>query len=127
MEYEKQLLPATDEKSSTATLLKYLRNLPNSWFYKIPDIGKKTKPFDIIGVIDGQSILMELKYVELKTVHQDYCEIIYRSLEPHQASNLYKVQLAGGISIIGWYIKALNRFIFYPFSCHQLRKLEEKH
>lgn len=126
MVLENQFMQASDESSATWLLLKYLRNLPESWRYKIPDIWRKTKPFDIVGLLNGQMIVMELKYINLIKIHPDYCETIYRMLEPHQASNLYKVQLAGGTALIWWYIQATNRFIFYPFSCHQLKNPQLK-
>jgi len=86
------------ERAFVGTLMKELKRIPNSWWYKIPDpvrcpkcgiagLGNK-RPFDIVGTVNGYSIALEAK-ASIKLKASD-----------HQVANLYLMEAAGGYSTI---------------------------
>lgn len=86
-----------DEKHFLNQLLSHLRKIPNSWWYKIPDPTRcgvcgtitrtEKRPFDIVGVCNGNFYAIEVKVGKNK-------------LSPHQDAALRLVEIAGGGSYV---------------------------
>jgi hypothetical protein len=86
------------EKDLTSALLKTLRKIPDSWWYKIPDPARCPKcgviamvskrPFDLIGCVKGYPIAIELKVSNVS------------HLTPHQKAYLQLFASAGGLSFV---------------------------
>ena len=86
----------------------HLRAIPNSWWYKIPDLpgGTTKRPFDIIGVVDGEPIAIE-------------CKVGHGKLKPHQQDALLDFYKAKGISYVFRFIDGKEFFcngLIYEFS-----------
>ena len=86
------------EKDLVSRLLRTLRKLPNSWWWKIPDPTRcprcqvitltDKKPFDIVGTYQGNFIAIEVKVRSVK------------DLTKHQEANLKLVCYSGGTAIV---------------------------
>ncbi len=86
------------ERDYVRRLMVKLKKIKKSWWYKIPDparcpkcgtIGLVNKrPFDIIGVVNGRGVAIEVKSDKGKV------------LSDHQVANLYLVEGAGGVSFV---------------------------
>ena len=86
------------EKDLTSKLLRALRKIPHSWWYKIPDPARCPKcgnialvskrPFDIVGCIEGEMVAIEVKVRGLK------------DLAPHQQAALKLVEHAQGVAVV---------------------------
>ncbi len=106
---------AKNEADATSKYLKELRQIPNSWWYKIPDIGKKIKPLDIIWQISWKFICIEVKYIKKSKKHIWSYDEIYNGLEVHQLATLEINARAWGSSYIAWYFESFNKLIIFPW------------
>lgn len=89
----------------------------NGWAYKIPDVGRSLKPFDVIGVEmtklnDLNMFVREFKYIRTKKI--DY-ETVYAHLEPHQITNLFKLSEMGVDAEVIAYHPVTDKYYLYPF------------
>lgn len=85
------------ERDAVAQWMLKLRKIPNSWWYKIPDVricgncGKVAtsdkRPFDVIGCYDQTSFAIEFKMDKGK-------------LSPHQSAQLYLHSRSGGVALL---------------------------
>lgn len=93
------------ERQLVSKLMPHLWDIPNSWWYKIPDLpgGTTKRPFDIIGVVDGEPIAIE-------------CKMKGGKLKPHQQEALYDFYCANGMSYVFYFIDgksfALNGLVY---------------
>jgi len=79
-------------------------NEDGHWFYKVPDAGAmhQKRPFDVIGCASGKFVAIEFKqYDKLKPFG-------VRELPEHQIEKLIEVEQAGGIGLVGLFIKGRN-------------------
>lgn len=106
---------AKEESDATEKLMSHLRWIKNSWWYKIPDIWKKTKPLDIIWNLSWEFVCIEVKYIRLKKTPEDLYKTICSWLEVHQIASLESNARAWWQSYIAWYIKSLSKLIIYKW------------
>lgn len=111
------------ERQLVTKLLKRLRAIPNSWWYKIPDpttcpkcgsiAVTEKKPFDIVGVANDRGIAIEVKRAGFNV----------DKLPPHQKAHLTRFALSGfSYVIVGenefWEIKPDGRLIESSYFDH---------
>lgn len=102
------------EASVTTALLSQLRKEnKKSFFYKISDTWKNSKPFDIIWVKEWwQWFAWEIKLIKTKSINY---WVIKKWLEPHQALRLSFIIKAWWEAKIIWYHVDTNTFYFYDY------------
>ncbi len=76
------------ETAFKGKVLKQLREIPRSWFFKSSERSLKGIP-DIIGHVNGHFIAIELKATN-------------RDAEPLQEKILLDIQESGGIAFVAW-------------------------
>jgi hypothetical protein len=108
-----------NESQATTSYLNSRRNevWKNGWAYKIPDVGRALKPFDVIGVMRDrlgniQMFVREFKYIKTKKINY---ETAYAHLEPHQITNLYKLSEMGVDAKVIAYHQETQKYYLYPF------------
>lgn len=104
-----------NEAAVTTVFMSKLRALSDSRWYKIPDIGNKTKPLDIIWNLYWHFVCIEVKHDKRKTVPKDIYKAILSKCEPHQIMALEINSRAGGLSYIAWYFEVLNKLFICPW------------
>ena len=98
-----------NEKEFQTDFIKYMKSIWY-WVYKFPDVGFTLKPFDIIALIWGKAMAIELKYGRVDTYDK-----IYKMLRPNQVGWLNHFQEHGWTSwIVGW-DKKENYMYVYSF------------
>jgi len=79
-------------------------NEDGHWAYKIPDAGAMhgKRPFDVVACVYGKFVAIEFKqYTTIKPFG-------VRELSEHQTEKLIEVEQAGGIGLVGLFIKGRN-------------------
>jgi len=105
-----------DEASVTTIFMKWLEDIKDSRWYKIPDIWNKTKPLDIIWQIGGRFVAIEVKHIKNKKKPADPYKDIADKLELHQIVNLELNSRAWWLSYIAGYFVSLNQLLIFPWT-----------
>ncbi len=92
------------------------------WSYKIPDAGQMhgRRPFDMIACCKGKFVATELKWYERLRPFG------IKELSPHQIDELIKVKEAGGIALVGLFVKPKGISKMYRLYMWDIFELVEK-
>jgi len=84
----------------------------NGWVYKIADVWRGLKPFDVVGATKDKFFVREFKYIRTQKITY---EMVYQHLELHQITNLYRVSQLGREALVIAYHADTKEYIIYPF------------
>lgn len=108
---------AKTEAKATEWWLTYIRNnsalYPQTSLRKIPDIGDREKPCDIMGVCEWKWVAIEVKISKLKSIPT--YERSLKKCEPHQILTLQSYLHCWGEPYLMTYHMLTNTFYIYPY------------